>query len=899
MDRRHFLLSTIIFLFFALGWLTVHSQAFDAVSQRFDQQRYEFPQEKIHLTTDRSKYLAGDTIWLRAWVVDAASHSPVQVSEFIYVELVSPNDTVEVRVKLHADKKGVFQGYIPLAPSLPEGIYQLTAHTMFMRSLDKAYFFMKPIEVNAVASIRQRIVATTQRTDSKIIVKLRYEDATSGELTHFSSFLYMLQDGSVIRRGGGDDAMKVTLRGNNASMKTLLVAFDNYSKFIPLPQQSSLSVDFYPEGGYLIPDVENTVTFKMHGTDQWHGEMTGRLIDENGKELANLKVVHDGMGLVKFMPHSGTSYKAIWRDEMNQDVTFDLPAVNAQATVLHVTADEHNATVTAVGPQSQDAIILLQKRGVLLSIGSGSVSLPADVGQPGVVQATLFDSRWRKLSERLFFTYGASQPAISVTPDKASYKSREKVTVDVDLSTLVTTPGNYAVSVTDDQTVDDVAGVNLFTSLLLQSELRGRINCPAYYFQATDSVQLVERRQHLDMLLLTQGWSRYDIPAIMRGRLAEPQSPIEKSMVLTGRVLSEWKKSPVPNATVSLIIPQMGHSDQVKTDSLGQYVFFLPLLPDSVACLVMAENAKGKKQSNLIVDAEIFPVLDYQMQLIDHLDDKKHIVSQAWRMEHSGDWRHILLDEVVVIAIRPKWTADEHDPNALDANLMQRKGIESLEEAINYIPGLTVLNGNAYTAGGQEHDRVSIIVDGERIRDLFGSEEDIIDDLLNVGSTPFDRKNNTHSVFGANNHSHVHYNYSEIATAEGILPFYDIAYIDFIRSSRSGGHGGVLIIRSKPASQRGKKAPSRHLKVFRPLGVQHPAQCYSPRYENGSDCGMAPGTDLRSLLYWNPCVDIDPQGHSRFDFYANDATGTTYTITLETIAPDGQLVRTTTSLSKQ
>ena len=873
------------------------AQAFEAISQRLNQQRYEFPQEKIHLMTDRSQYLAGDTLWLRAWVVDAASHRPVDASAFIYVELVSPINSTEARIKLTPDDHGVFKGYIALSAEMPEGIYQLTAHTMFMRSLDKSYFFMKPIEVKAVASVRQRIVAKTWREGKSVQVTLRYEDAASGALLPFNLFTYMLSDGEIHdRQRGSGKEVRLTLRGDDALMKALPVAFDNYTKFIPLPPETTLDVSFYPEGGYLVPDVENTVTFKMQGVDQWHGEMTGRLLDDKGHELATLQAEHDGMGLVRFTPQPGVAYKAMWRDEMEQDVAFDLPAVHSDATVLHVTADEHSATITAIGPQAHDATIVLQQRGVLLGAGNGQITLPTDDEQPGVVQATLFDAQWRKLSERLFFINGTPPPAATVTLDKAAYDSREKVTVAVDLSSMAEMPGNYAVAITDDQTTTDVAGVNVLTTLLLQSELRGRINQPDYYFQPCDSAQRAERKRHLDMLMLTQGWSRYSIPSIMRGRLAQPQSPIEKSIVLTGRVLSEWKKAPVPGATVSMIIPQVGYSAQEKTDSLGQYVFNLPLLPDSVACLVIAENKKGKLQSNLEIDPEVFPQIEHQLTSAPVADDEQHHAQQAWRMEHSGDWRHILLDEVVVTAVRPYRESSERNPYVLGANTMERKGIETLEQAIGYLPGLVVLNGNVYTSGGQARDHVRIIVDGQNVSELASGDDSVMDDLLNVGLTPFDPEDKTLEVHKVKNYGNIHYVFSEIAIAEGLLPFQDVAYIDFVRSN---GHGGVLVIGAKPSSQRGKKAPSQHLKVFRPLGIQEPAEFYSPRYDDGNNCGMAPGTDLRSVLYWNPSVNVDQQGRSQFDFYTNDVPGTTYTITLEGIAPDGQLIRATKQVTKQ
>ncbi|MDZ7632933.1 MAG: hypothetical protein U5L72_00220 [Bacteroidales bacterium] len=35
-----------------------------------------FPQEKIHLQTDKPVYIAGETVWFRAHVADAVLHTP-------------------------------------------------------------------------------------------------------------------------------------------------------------------------------------------------------------------------------------------------------------------------------------------------------------------------------------------------------------------------------------------------------------------------------------------------------------------------------------------------------------------------------------------------------------------------------------------------------------------------------------------------------------------------------------------------------------------------------------------------------------------------------------------------------------------------------------------------------
>ena len=125
--RRLFVLLSVL----AVAIAAVLGQTVETVADRIDRQRCEFPQEKIHVMTDRGSYMAGDTIWLRAWVVDATTHQPVNASRFVYVELMSPSDSVFTRVKLHSGDDGVFQGYVPLDVIMPEGRYQLIAYTMF------------------------------------------------------------------------------------------------------------------------------------------------------------------------------------------------------------------------------------------------------------------------------------------------------------------------------------------------------------------------------------------------------------------------------------------------------------------------------------------------------------------------------------------------------------------------------------------------------------------------------------------------------------------------------------------------------------------------------------------------------------------------------------------------
>jgi len=58
------------------------------------------PREKIYLHTDRDVYRAGEDIYFRAYLLDAATNMPAIRSRYVYVELMNQQDSVLRRVKL-------------------------------------------------------------------------------------------------------------------------------------------------------------------------------------------------------------------------------------------------------------------------------------------------------------------------------------------------------------------------------------------------------------------------------------------------------------------------------------------------------------------------------------------------------------------------------------------------------------------------------------------------------------------------------------------------------------------------------------------------------------------------------------------------------------------------------
>ena len=128
---------------FLLGTL----QALHAQKNPFLEQIRNFPQEKIHVTTDRDAYIAGDTVWLRAHCVDAATLEPLTASRYVYVELRTTDNLLVRRIKI-LQRGGVYAGYPPLPATLAQDEYVLCAYTLYMRNLGGDYLFSKPLSVN-------------------------------------------------------------------------------------------------------------------------------------------------------------------------------------------------------------------------------------------------------------------------------------------------------------------------------------------------------------------------------------------------------------------------------------------------------------------------------------------------------------------------------------------------------------------------------------------------------------------------------------------------------------------------------------------------------------------------------------------------------------------------------
>ena len=108
----------------------------------------DLPQECIYIQTDKPYYAPGDTVWLRAHLLDAETNVPVSRSRFVYVELHDQEaDTLMQRMMIRCDEDGVFANALLLPKDIRGGVYTLVAYTQWMRNFSAERFCYQPLTV--------------------------------------------------------------------------------------------------------------------------------------------------------------------------------------------------------------------------------------------------------------------------------------------------------------------------------------------------------------------------------------------------------------------------------------------------------------------------------------------------------------------------------------------------------------------------------------------------------------------------------------------------------------------------------------------------------------------------------------------------------------------------------
>ncbi len=422
-------------------------------------------QEKVYVQTDNTCYFVGDTLWYKAFVLRADDHRPTDMSKILYVELLSPDGVLVERQRVIVSPKGMTCGQFALPDSLYSGYYEIRAYTRWMLNFNVS-------QKNYTRDDKYKFYSNQMAKD----YFRDWEGLYSRVLPVFSK-----------PATAGDYDGKYMYGRPKQEME-----------YVEKPR---LEVSFYPEGGNLVEGKTCRMAFEITDRDGQALSLKGQLSD--GTPLA---AGYLGRGIVTFVPN-GQKASFEWN---GKTWDFDLP--KAQPTGVAMQYNDGKVSWQNVGVQV--AAVAVTCRGRLRYFERTSHNeavIPADSLSSGVNELLLLDSEARILASRLFFAdRGDAVQTINVSSDKLDYMPFEPINISV---TGAQPHMPLALSVrdrrTDDTSYDDG---NMFTELLLCSDLRGFIPSPAYYFSSSEP----SRRNDLDLLLMVQGWRRYERVPMLR-----------------------------------------------------------------------------------------------------------------------------------------------------------------------------------------------------------------------------------------------------------------------------------------------------------------------------------------------------------------------------------------------
>ena len=804
----------------------IDSAMFNLINSKIEAYSATHKIEKAYLHFDKPYYAAGDTIYFKAYVTNA-QHQPSEISRILTTEIIKPSGDIMATLKLQLTD-GMSAGDIALPDSLNGGTYRIRAYTNVMRNADENYQFDQNFK----------------------IVNASGKAAASGKVT-------------PIKANKNDALATQTISHRKIDMR------------------------FFPEGGNLISGVSSKIAFKAISPNGLGIAIRGIITDESGNRVASFGSQHLGTGVVTIKPIANKKYTSSITYN-GGTAAFDLP--RAMDTGYSLAIENSNADFLKVniisGQQNHETRVTLvgQSRGIVCYYTTGklvnhsfSTTISKDVLPEGIVQFTLFSNNAEPMNERLVFVRHPGEFSLKLSTDKPVYHTRDKVSASVvvtDSNTPAT--GSFSIAVTnlDQVPVNENNEPSILSNLLLTSDLKGNIEMPGYYFNDKNE----KAASDLDVLMLTQGYHRFEWRKILNDKSAPENYRPEKLSTVSGTINNAGGK-PIPYGKVSMTsISKVFFNLDTIADEHGKFTFERFPIIDSIRYIIQASDKEVRKKRFIDLDQHKYQKIteatvpgdtaakgNQQLLTFFNLSNTFH----QEQIKH-GIGRHSIALQGVTIKDKAekKYLKNSGNLNGPgNANVVITAdqlplGSRTFKDAvIGHLHGIKYVNGNFYYG----RFPTLVLLDGVEIRPNLSNTFKIDGggpsqaDVLN--SIPV----------------------SEIASVE-IITDASLAAIYGMR-----GAGGAIIVTTKRGNDIQADGNFKtNFAYFSPVGFYKMRTFYSPKYDSPKTNTQFP--DLRTTIYWNPFINTNETGKTQFEFFNADTKGT-YRIVIEGMDNQGHLGR--------
>ena len=836
--RILFLLSFCLSLAIAWGEIPPAKVIFQQYMNQAQTFANNFPREKAYLHFDNTSYYVGDTIWFKAYVTLAEQQIFSQISRPLYVELVDQTGHIADKqiIKL---TQGEGNGQFVLPRSMLSGYYEVRAYTRWMLAFNEPQYFSRTFPI------------------------------------------YQLANSDKLERS-------ITTYELSSSMENR-----------PSETKEKLSVRFFPEGGQLVEGVTSQVAFKAESKNEGNIELSGTIYTKEGAEITSFETLHDGMGRFEYTPSAQPAVAKV--DFQGKKYEFTLPQALPNGYVLSTVSNAGALLVrvfcNAATPQDTLAVFIShQGRPYVHQLISCRSDAPQEFILPtrklpaGVLQVSLINRAGNTLCERFVFANPRAPLQISTKKLKEVYAPYAPIRCELQIKNAKGEPvsGELSVSIRDGVRSDYLEyDNNIFTDLLLTSDLKGYIHQPGYYFASPSP----RKQTELDVLLMVHGWRKYDMSQAISTAPFTPLQLPETQLALNGQVKSTILKNKLKDIALSVIVKK---DDQfitggTVTDENGRFSIPVEDFEGTTEAVIQTRKVgkERNKDASILIDRNFSPApraygykeLHPEWKDLAYWQQKAESFDSLYMDSIRKVEGLYVLDEVEIKSKRRQGSnmATKINEKSIDAYYDVRRSVDLLRD-----------NGKIVTTIPELMEKLSPQFDWDRSNDKLTYRQKpicyIMDNhILSETETQMmlTEVDGLASIIiskgtgGIDDDIIQNTKMSEVTDSTGV----DISKLDKY---------SVFYLIPLPRRDVLNKSQSAVLGTRQTViqGYTRPLEYYSPAYPT-KELYMDK-VDKRRTLYWNPSVQADENGKAVIECY-NNQYSTPLIIQAETLGKDGQI----------
>jgi len=658
--------------------------------------------------------------------------------------------------------------------------------------------------------------------------------------------------------------------GADYYFETNISVVNPFVKFDPNPDEKkevTYDVQFFPEGGYLVKDVESKVAFRAVGPDGKGIDFKGAIIGPDNDTIVRFQPGKFGIGNFMLKPQSGT-YRAMVTDKKGKQIIYPLPEIQEQGYVMQVTDSTSGyVKVTVMTNQETPAMVYMMAHTKLANqlvekrILSGKKTIflinRAQLGE-GISHITILSEKLKPVCERLYFKRPAKSLNIEASVAKPEFNTREKVTMNLTADAGTADLSNLSVSVYLSDSIQSLPQHDIASYLFLTSDLKGNIENPAYYFQSNTK----ETDQELDNMIISHGWRRFKWDQVFAGRVPEYQHlPEFDGHFVFGKVLKISDSSPVVGIDTylaALDFPARLYVSQ--SDQKGNIMFELRKFtgPKEITLQTnLAQDSLYKFEVNNPFSKQYSSALVPSFTFNKNLDEQ--LLTRSINMQTGNAFLpRIFLEKKQVLTDSLAFFGLPDEKYFLD----DFTRFPTMEEVLReYVRGVLVRRRQK-----EFHFRM--------IDKLVPNTFYTTDPLVLLDGIP---------IFNINKLMEL--DPLKIKKIELMNSRYFLGSMSFT---------GITSFSTYKNDLAGFELDPRVL-VMPYEGVQEQREFYSPKYDNQTSAASRI-PDFRNLLHWAPEVVTDASGKAQLQFYTSDQTGN-YQVVIQGITEKGVAGSKTISFS--